>query len=184
MVTTQRNLRTPLCYLEIGDFCTSVIRCCVRAGVLSGSPNSSVCRHGARSREVLASANILVRFSPVTDATCRPPISKNLDVPFKERQNYTKSSPRLASAKREKTKICSLPQRYVLSPAAVHLFRTCDVCLFVSSVGANMLSTGFHILRNHSGRHHRRRKLDNFPNLQHSPPKSQTPQGSLPNYYT
>ena len=37
VITTQRNLRTPLCYLEIGDFCTSVIRCCVRpaGGALS-----------------------------------------------------------------------------------------------------------------------------------------------------
>ena len=74
--------------LEIGDFILSVIRCCVRAGGLSGLPSSSDWCGGRGATalpfdsEVLPSVTGYGRnklrpsrgFGPVAGARCRPPL--------------------------------------------------------------------------------------------------------------
>ena len=82
------QLRTPLYFNELAILSKSVIRCCVRAGGLSGLPSSSVLalkrarRPFSQGSEVLPSASTSRRearrkrfgFGPVAGARCRPPI--------------------------------------------------------------------------------------------------------------
>ena len=72
------------------------------------APRSAVhCRHGLT--EVLASTNHPIRFSPLVDASCRPPKSKInlLHLQEKQRVRYHKPHPDAREKLREKSSVVS-----------------------------------------------------------------------------